>query len=98
LVFASRLTSPDESKFFVSNGAVGVIAGRFFDAQGRWIRGDLDERLMGITLDEVRQIPTRIAVAGGVDKIDALVGALKGKLANVLITDAQAARGLLERR
>jgi len=98
LVFASHLTSPDESKFFVSNGAVGVIAGRFFDAQGRWIIGDLDERLMGITLDEVRQIPTRIAVAGGVDKIDALVGALKGKFANVLITDAQAARGLLERR
>ena len=98
LVFACRLTSPDESKFYVSNGAVGVVAGRFFDAQGRWITGDLDERLMGITLDEVRQIPTRIAVAGGVDKIDALVGTLKGKLANVLITDAQAARGLLERR
>jgi DNA-binding transcriptional regulator LsrR (DeoR family) len=98
LVFASHLTSPEESKYFVARGAVGVIAGRFFDAQGRSITGDLDERLMGITLDDVRQIPTRIAVAGGVDKTEALLGALKGQFANVLITDEQAARSLLARR
>jgi dihydroxyacetone kinase-like protein len=97
LIYASGLANPEESKFFVANGAVGVIAGRFFDAKGTWIRGDLDDRLMGITPDEIRQIPTRIAIAGGEDKVDALLGALRGKFVSVLITDGQTAQAILAR-
>ncbi len=97
LVFSSGLTSPEESKSFIANGAVGVITGRFFDAQGNWIKGTMDDRLMGITLDEVRQIPTRIAVAGGPDKVDSILGALRGGFANVLITDERTALSVLAR-
>ena len=97
-MFSTGLTSPEESKSFIAKGAVGVIAGRFFDVQGEWIKGAMDDRLMGITLDEVRQIPTRIAVAGGSDKVDSILGALRGGFANVLITDEQTARSILARR
>jgi dihydroxyacetone kinase-like protein len=97
LVFASGLTNVEESKYYISKGAVGVIAGRFYDADGTWIQGPLDDRLVGITLDEVRQIPTRIAVAGGTDKTAAMLGALRGNYINMLITDEQTALSILER-
>ena len=97
LVFSSGLVSIEESKFFIANGAVGVIAGRFYDAQGRWIQGAMDDRMIGISLDDVLKIPTRIAVAGGVDKTDAILGALRGGFITVLITDEQTARSILSR-
>lgn len=97
LVFASGLTNTEESKYYVSKGAVGVIAGRFHDVEGNWIQGPLDDRLLGITLDEVKQIPFRIAVAGGADKTQAILGALHGKYMNVLITDERSALNILER-
>ena len=96
LVFASGLTNAEESKYYIANGAVGVISGRFFDADGNWIQGPLDDRLMGITLDEVKQVPTRIAVAGGTDKTASMLGALRGDFINVLITDERTALSILE--
>ena len=58
LVFASGLISVDESKYYIANGAVGVIAGRFYDIDGNWLRGTMDDRMIGITLDDVRSVPT----------------------------------------
>ncbi|WP_165498261.1 sugar-binding transcriptional regulator [Siculibacillus lacustris] len=97
LVFASGLISVEESKYFIAKGAVGVIAGRFYDAQGKWIRGTMDDRMIGITLDDVLKVPTRIAVAGGPDKTDAILGALRGGLPTALITDEPTARNILNR-
>ena len=97
LVFASGLISVEESKYFISNGAVGVIAGRFYDAQGRWIRGSMDDRMIGITPEDVLKVPTRIAAAGGPDKTDAILGALRGNYVTALITDESTARAVLGR-
>jgi dihydroxyacetone kinase-like protein len=97
LVFSSGLVSIEESKFFIANGAVGVIAGRFYDANGQWIRGAMDDRMIGISLDDILKIPTRVAVAGGVDKTDAILGALRSHLITVFITDEPTARSILSR-
>lgn len=97
LVFASGLISVDESKYYIANGAVGVIAGRFYDIEGNWLRGSMDDRMIGITLDDVRSVPTRIAAAGGPDKTDAILGALRGGYVTALITDEPTARNILGR-
>lgn len=97
LVFASGLISAEESKYYVSQGAVGVIAGRFFDAKGKWIRGSMDDRMIGMTLEDVLDVPTRVAVAGGPEKTDAILGALRGNYITALITDDPTARNILNR-
>ncbi len=76
-------------------GAVGVVAGRFIDERGRPVAGPLDDRTVGISLDLLRKIGTRIAVAGGFDKVPALLAALRGGYVNVLITDAATGHGIL---
>ncbi|MGG7465815.1 MULTISPECIES: sugar-binding transcriptional regulator [unclassified Plantibacter] len=76
-------------------GAVGDLAGRFFDAEGRAVTGELDERVVGLTLTQMQQIPHRLVIARGASKVDALRVALENGLVNMLVTDAATAATLL---
>lgn len=76
-------------------GAVGEINLRYYDALGQLVNSDLDERLVGVTLDEIAQIPLTVCVAGGEGKLDAIRGALSGSLIDVIITDHVTAQTLL---
>ncbi len=80
---------------YLARNAVGVVAGRFIDGHGRPITGPLDERTIGISLDMLKAIDLRVAIAGGFDKVPAILAALRGGYVNVLITDAATARGIL---
>jgi DNA-binding transcriptional regulator LsrR (DeoR family) len=77
-------------------GAVGDVCFRFFDAAGNPVKSTLDQRLIGISRTELVKIPRRIGVAGGDRKFSAIRGALRGGLVNVLITDLELARRLVE--
>lgn len=68
-------------------GAIGDIALRFFDADGRLVRTSLDERILGISTEQLRALKQVVAVAGGCDKADAIAAALETGLIDVLITD-----------
>lgn len=76
-------------------GAIGSIAGRFISAAGEPVAGPLDERTVGVDLRALRAVPQRIAVAGGADKVPAILGALRGGFVSVLVTDAVTGWGLL---
>lgn len=77
-------------------GAVGVICGRFYDAQGNPLLSDIDLRIMGISLAQLRQIPQRIFIAGGVENVAATIGAIKGGYATDIVIDEVTALALLE--
>jgi len=75
--------------------AVGAIFGRFIDDRGRPVIGPIDERTIGMSLDQILKTDQRIAVAGGFDKVPAILAALRGGYANVLVTDMATGRGIL---
>uniref|UniRef100_A0A7V2B002 Sugar-binding transcriptional regulator n=1 Tax=Rhodothermus marinus TaxID=29549 RepID=A0A7V2B002_RHOMR len=79
----------------VQAGAVGDIAMRFYDAQGRPVHTSLDRHLIGITLEELKRIPRVVGIAGGTAKVEAIRGALRGGYVKVLITDHETAQQLL---
>ena len=82
----------------VAAGAVGDIALRFFDAEGQPVRSTLDERILGITTEQLHKAPRVVAVAGGPDKVDAIRAALASDIIDVLITDQQTAEELANRQ
>jgi len=77
------------------HSAVGSITGRMIDANGAKVEGPLEERTIGIDLDQIRRVPERLAVAGGLDKVQAILAALRGGYVTVLVTDADTARAIL---
>ena len=68
-------------------GAVGEISFRFFDREGRLVDTPLNERVLGVTLDDLRKADRVIALAGGEAKTAAIAGALHLGLIDVLVTD-----------
>lgn len=87
---------PADRQELASAGAVGDICFRFFDASGNPVSSALDERVVGISLDDFRLIPRRVGVAGGLHKVPAIRGALSGGLLTTLVTDTDTARAVLD--
>ncbi|GAC1514253.1 MAG: sugar-binding transcriptional regulator [Gemmatimonadaceae bacterium] len=92
-----RSLPPDTPAKLVAAGAVADIALRFFDADGSPVRSPLDDRLLGITTEQLRKAGRVVAVAGGAPKVDAIASALRSKVVDVLITDQITAKALAAR-
>jgi len=89
--------TPAEIDLFARKGAVGDIIGYFYDRNGQLLSLDLHRLIVSLPIEELRRIPTIIASAAGPEKVEAILGALRGKLINILITDETTATELLRR-
>jgi DNA-binding transcriptional regulator LsrR (DeoR family) len=95
-IMQNDVLSQQELEALRRQGAVGETALRFFDAQGSAVRSSLDDRLIGISLDQLKQTPRLVGMAGGPDKAEVIRAALLGRLVNVLITDHFSAQQLMD--
>jgi DNA-binding transcriptional regulator LsrR (DeoR family) len=96
LIREGSIVSWQELEALIAEGAAGDINLRYFDARGRAVASSLDGRVIGLSLEEVRAIPHVVCIAGGAAKLNAIRGALEGKLVNVLVTDHRTAQRLLD--
>jgi len=90
------ILSENELNMVLEKGAVGDICLRFFSEKGEIIQSEIDERVIGITLEELKRIKQVVGVAGGPHKAKVIRAALVGKLVNVLITDHVCAKQILQ--
>ena len=74
----------------------GEVCTHFYNSEGAAIEPPFRNRIISILLDDYMKIPVTIGVAGGKDKTEAIAAAIKGDYINVLITDLQTARQLME--
>lgn len=95
MLFADYMDD-DSLSGLVQQQAVGDICMRFFDLEGRPNKQGLPG-VASIELERLLRVPRRIGVAGGEEKVDAIIGAARGNYINILITDETAARCILER-
>lgn len=80
----------------LARGAVGESGARLFDAAGRDVTGDFDERVVGVTLQELRDTPVVIATAYGARRAEAALAAVRGGFVTTLVADAALARRVVE--
>ncbi len=92
---SGNVFSEDELGELEQLGAVGDVCLRFFDGAGRAVGSRFDERVIGLSLEEIRGVPRSVGVAGTNDKLEAIRGALEGRLINVLVTDRFTAERLV---
>ena len=96
LARSGNVFTPKELAELTEAGAVGDMSLRFFDANGTIIKTPLDERVIGLSLEELSDVERVIALAGGNSKTEAIHGALKTKCIDILITDNFTAERLLQ--
>jgi len=91
----AEISSEIQQKILNSD-AVGDIGLNFFDREGKSIKTGFQDRFIGMTLEQLKNIKTVVGIAGGDEKYEAVKGALAGKYIDVLITDQYTAKKLLE--
>ena len=77
-------------------GAVGDILCHFLDASGNSCLPAFSERVVGLTLDQIRAIPKVIGIATGAEKAAGVAAVLKGGYISALVCDRELARALLK--
>jgi DNA-binding transcriptional regulator LsrR (DeoR family) len=95
LALSGNIFSKEELESLRSQGAVGDICLRFFDAKGSPIQTPLNDRVIGMELEQLRKVKRSVGIAGGQRKLTAIKGAVLGGYINVLITDLFIAKGLV---
>ncbi|MGM0878603.1 MAG: sugar-binding transcriptional regulator [Bacillota bacterium] len=79
-------------------GTVGDIASRFFDESGDAIKHPLNDKVIGLSLEHLKQIKEVIGVVEGTHKLESVSATLRGNYLDVLIIDEQTASALLEEK
>jgi lsr operon transcriptional repressor len=86
----------DDVRGLRDRDVVGDILGQFFDAAGKVVKLPIHDRRIGIELVDLTRIPRVVGVAGGLHKVEAILGALRGGYLDVLVTNETTALRLLE--
>jgi DNA-binding transcriptional regulator LsrR (DeoR family) len=73
----------------------GDICMQFFDESGSTAPYRTDNNVIGIDIANLCKVPCCIGIAGGMDKLKAIRGAIRGGYINRLITDVDCARALM---
>lgn len=95
-LYASEgLYDPQFIRAMKERGAVGEIIGHYFDLEGRFIPSPMYETIVGLSPESFPDKGNVICVAGGRGKVRAILGAVRGRLVHVLITDTATAEALL---
>jgi DNA-binding transcriptional regulator LsrR (DeoR family) len=85
----------EDVNHLLEKGIVGDVLGRYYDRQGRPVSNDLDQRIIGLSIEQLKCIPNVIGIAGGSSKIPAILGALHSGFLNTMIVDHDTALGVL---
>jgi DNA-binding transcriptional regulator LsrR (DeoR family) len=87
----------EERRKLVDKGAVGDMCLQFYDKDGNTDQFSFyNDRVAAMRLSDIRRIPSKIGIAGGERKVNAVIGAIRGGYINILITDTECAKRLIE--
>jgi deoxyribonucleoside regulator len=96
LLYKGGILTDEYIKKMLVKSAAGDINTSFYDDNGENCGSELEDRAVGMNIDQLRKIKYVIGIAGGAFKIRAIKAALRGRIVNILVTDQQTAQALLE--
>ena len=67
------------------------------DADGELIDHPINDRVIGLSLDDLNKIENVILAAGGLQKVPVIAAALKRGFVDTLVTDENTAMALLDK-
>lgn len=86
----------DDIKLLKEKEVIGDINSKFFTIDGVEADIAINDSVIGLGLDDIKQIPLRMSIAIDKSKIDALKVALKKELLNIIVTTDEVAKEVLK--
>ena len=77
-------------------GAIGDVLGHFLDKEGNSVSESVDNRTIGMPIDQVLEVPEKIMAAAGPHKVEIIKAACRRGLVDTLVTDDATAELILE--
>ena len=96
VVLERGVLSPEDYERLAQCGTVGDLCSRYFDINGKIANEDMDQRTLGLSLDDLRKIRRRMALAVGPKKAKATIGALRTGAITHLYTDENTAQEIIK--
>ena len=96
LMTAMSMSEQAWARLIQREDACGEIFAYLYNQKGDLCMPDFNERVIGLTLDDLKAVPMVVGVAAGEDKMLPIYGGLRGGYMKTLITDETTARGVLE--
>ena len=96
LVPGDNFFTAEQFAYATELGAVGQVNLRFIADDGAPVSSELDDLVVGVTLEQLHRTQRVLAVAGGPSKYLAIRAALLGGWVNALVTDLATAEFLLK--
>ncbi|MGJ3509440.1 sugar-binding transcriptional regulator [Enemella sp. A6] len=85
----------DELARVLAAEPVGDINGRFYDLDGTPLGPPTSERVIGLTIDELRGIGTVVGIAAGQEKAGGVLGGIRTGIFDTLVVDSDLAAAVL---
>lgn len=90
--------SDQERKSITKSGAVGDLLFHFYNSEGEIVEHEINDRIVSVDIESLKNIPTKVLASGGADKFNAMYGALSLIKPQILVTDEYTARDLIQLR
>lgn len=87
LAQSGNIFSEKELSQLIEKGAVAEMSLRFLNAEGEQVITPLNERVIGMSLEQLQEVPRVTALAGGQSKTNAIDATLKSGVIDTLVTD-----------
>ena len=92
----SGCLSADEMAALRSRGAVGDVLGNYVDIDGRPVASAHQQRLVALSVGDLRRIESVVAVVSEREKPRAILGTLRAGVVDVLVVDERNAQAVLD--
>lgn len=94
--FAAQPLSEKQREELYQDGVRAEFVGYLIDHNGRLCDSELNSKLVSLDLAQTQQIPSRIGIASGEDKVEPICAVLNGGHVNALILDDGTAQKVLK--
>lgn len=84
-----------EFEYLNKLGVIGDVNLIFIDENGNHVPSEIDERIITVPIERIKKIENVIGVGFGNRKLKVILGALRGGIINILVTDEGTARNVI---
>ena len=94
-IMATGYFKENEIESLINRKVAGELCMQFYDIYGDTSPYENDNNVIGLEVSRLCSVPRSIGIAGGIEKLRAIKGAINGRYINTLITDIRCAEALI---